>query len=215
MNYSPASFGAAALMLLLTAGTDARGELIHWSYSWSRSPQKVVSNDSVTTYIELSDESTLVPVVGSSDIVATNLRTYSQADPEHPDHFIARTYTLDLYLLDQASGDSTTLEFTGQFDGTLSAYNSTITNKFTGLTMQQAELGHNLYTVNMTSYTAPGPPEATNRGSIGARAEISVQPIFASLPEPSTFVLAGLGASFLGLARWRRRTRLAPVDVAD
>jgi hypothetical protein len=78
-----------------------------------------------------------------------------------------------------------------------------ITNQFTGDIIQSKVIGNNLYTVAVTSYAPPGPPTATNPGSIGAL--VGVTP--AAAPEPSTLALGGLGLSMLGVRWWRRRSR--------
>ena len=210
MSDSPFTSGAAALVVLLAVGADASAELIHWSYNWSRSPAKVLADEPGTGYLELTDEP-LRNVSGDSNIVAANLRTFSTAGQANPDRFTAKSYTLKLFLLDRASGKSGTLVFTGRLDGTLTAQSSHIKNTFTGKTTQTLVLGNLLFRATISSYAPPGPPESSNAGSIGARAEVSVQ-IVQHLPEPGTLTLACLGGAGLGLVRWRHR-RGTPVPA--
>jgi hypothetical protein len=206
MTCSPASLGKAVLVLLL-AGSGARADFISWSYNWSRSPGVIVSdNHPATGYITLTDES-LKNAVGDSNTVATNLRTYSTASSTDPDRFTAKVYTLSLFLLDQDSGRRTTLTFTGQFDGTLTAASANIQNTFLGPTTQTVVLGDHLYTVTLDHYSPPGPTGAVNSGSISAHASITVATVFQQ-PEPDALLLAGLGAGLLALRR-RRRLRVA------
>jgi hypothetical protein len=191
----------------LLAESAVRADFISWSYSWSRSPGTIVSdNHPATGYITLTEES-LKSAIGDSNIVATDLRTYSTATSADPDRFTAKGYTLHLFLLDQDSGRSTTLTFTGQFDGTLTASSANIQNTFLGQTTQAALLGNHLYTATLNHYSPPGPTGAVNSGSISAHATISVATIFQQ-PEPDALVLAGLGAGFLTLTCRRGRRML-------
>src|SRR5437763_17034756 len=101
MRHAPALV-FAALVWLLVSVLPARGEFIPWKYNWSRDPSVIYSDTSKTTYITLTDEQ-LRNAAGSSDIVATNIRTFSDADPNHPAAFTHANYTLTLYLLDVGS----------------------------------------------------------------------------------------------------------------
>jgi hypothetical protein len=209
MRNSTAAFGVA-LAFLLGVSSSARADLIPWAYNWSRSPAVVHADSPGTGYITLTDESQK-SAVGDTDIVATNLHVFSTATASNPDRFTAKSYTLSLTLTDTSSSASGTMVFTGQFDGTLTATSANITNTFTGKLTQSFILGGNLYTATISSYVSPGPPGASNSGSIGAHVEVRVQAAFV-VPEPSGFILAGLalpGAAIL-LLRWgpRRWTAL-------
>src|SRR5271170_6224872 len=157
-------FGIALLVTLAGADT-VRADPIVWNYNWSSSPGIVYSDNSQTSYITLTDEQ-LASAAGNSDIVATNLRTYSTASPETPDTFTAKAYTLSLTLQDVASGLIGTLTFTGQFDGTLSSLSSNINNTFTGPITQTLQLGNDLYTATIGPYAPPGPTNSSNAGTI-------------------------------------------------
>jgi hypothetical protein len=196
---------AGAILATLVAAPPARADLITWGYSWSRSPEKINADAPGTGYIALSEQP-LTPVRGDSDVVATNLRTFSTATPGRPDTFTAKAYTLALFLYDADSGQSATLPFTGQLDGTLTAHSANITNTFTGPTTREVVLGANRYQVTIGPYAAPGPGDGqAPPGAISAHATISVEPVL--LPEPSALALAGLGLAALALARRRRRRR--------
>src|SRR5438874_2243976 len=62
--------------------------------------------------------------------------------------------------------------------------------------------------VSIAADTPPGPPTASNAGSIAAHVEITAPTTNGDSPEPASLVLAGLGLLLSGGAAWRRR-RLA------
>ena len=202
MRKLPVALAGAAWVWLFFGTASVRAELIQWSYSWSSSPTQVYANGPGSGYISLTGEG-LKSASGSSYLVATNLQAHSNAAVATPDVFTNKTYTLNLSLTDQSSGQSGTLSFTGEFNGTLTAESSNIANTFVGATTQSLVLGDHLYTVTIGPYDPPGPTGAVNSGSISARAEVTVSTIF-QLPEPSSGMLAFLGAS-CGLALIRRR----------
>jgi len=203
MRKLPVALAGAAWVWLFFGTASARAELIQWNYSWSSSPTQVYANGPGSGYISLTGSNGLKSAAGSSYLVATNLQAHSTASVANPDVFTNTTYTLNLYLQDQASGQSGTLTFTGEFNGTLTAESSNIANTFVGATTQSLTLGNHLYTVTIGPFDPPGPTGAVNSGSISARAEVTVSTIF-QLPEPSSGMLAFLGAS-CGLALIRRR----------
>jgi hypothetical protein len=196
----------AAFALLLLGSVPARADLINWSFSWDRSVPAVLAG---TGGVSLTGE-TITSAVGDSDVVASNLRVFSTAPPKSPDTFGPNDghYAVTITLTDAATGTSGSLTFTGQLQGTFSSDSAGVSNTFTGLTTQKITLGNTLFTVTMTGYTAPGPPTATKAGSIGAFVHVeSAQGEEQHLPEPSTMLLAGLGAGVAGLAGWRKRRR--------
>ncbi|HTU18249.1 MAG TPA: PEP-CTERM sorting domain-containing protein [Gemmataceae bacterium] len=206
MRSVPLALAGAASVLLFFGTAGARAELIQWSYSWSRSPTQVYANSPGTGYISLTESNGLKSAAGDSYLVATNLQAHSTAGVADPDVFTNKTYSLSLYLQDNDSSKSGTVTFTGEFNGTLTADSSNITNTFVGATTQSLVLGDHLYTVTIGPYDPPGPTGAVNSGSISARAEVTVSTIF-HLPEPSSAMLALLGGS-CGLAFVRRRRRV-------
>jgi hypothetical protein len=210
MKASPSALAGAALMVLLAAG-NARADLIPWSYSWSNTPSNIYADGHVpgdsAGYISLTD-SALQSVVGDSYLVATDLTAHSTATSANPDKFTNAGYTLRLTLVDGTFGDQATLSFPGEFNGTLTATSSNITNTFLAQTTQTIVLGQTQFTVTIGFYTPPGPTGAQNTGSISATALVTASNVtVATLPEPGGLLLASLGTAGLGLATWRRRRR--------
>jgi len=194
----------AVAWMLVQAGT-ARAEFIPWQYNWSRSPTTIMADAPGTGYIQLTDE-VWKSAAGSSDIVATNIKVFSDAPKANPDVFTQKNYTLTLTILDENSGTSGSLVFTGYLHGTASSKHSAVENVFTGLTTQSLVLGDSLYTVTMGSYVPPGPPGSVNSGAISAFASVTVSSIHKT-PEPSTLVLASLGLPLFGWPLWWQRRR--------
>jgi PEP-CTERM motif len=212
---------AAALALVMLSGTAVRADFIPWTYNWTRNPIAVPADPGGTGGIALTNE----PVnhaVGSSDIVATELRTFSSASASTPDTFTNAPFSLTLTLTDDNSHQTTSLTFNGVFNGSFSAGSANITASWTGSTSQTVVLGNDTYAVSMTGYSPPGPPGSANAGSIGTHVDVSAGssggggggggggdpgPPANPVPEPSTLALSGLGLSFLGLASWRKWKR--------
>jgi hypothetical protein len=203
MTRSPRTLLWVSFALLLPL-SEARADLIPWMYNWSRSPAQIHADAPGTGYITLTDESSRF-ARGDSNIVATNLKTYSTATIENKDVFTNKTYNLTLHLTDAASSDTASLTFTGRIDGWLTAQSSYLRNTFTGQVTQSVTLGANVYTVTMDGYTPPGIPGSVNSGSISAKATVTVEAIVAQVPEPGALFLAGVGAGLLVAARRRRQ----------
>jgi hypothetical protein len=187
---------------LLLSRAPASADPIPWMYSWSRSPAVITADAPGTGYITLTDEPMRM-ALDSSDVVATNLRTWSTATRANPDIFTDRPYQLQLTIQDVDSGQEGSLTFTGLLSGELTAGSSRIDTTFTGQTEQSLVLGEHRYTANLGSWSPPGPPGSTNSGGISSHVEISVETIM-TLPEPGSLLLAGLGATALGCLGWRR-----------
>jgi hypothetical protein len=206
MSNAP-STRAAALALLLAIAPAARADWIAWTYSWSNTPQTILADiPSGGGKITLTNEPTL-SAVGNTDIVATNIHTYSTASGSAPDKFTNKAYALTLNLTDSVSGQSGSASFNGVFNGTLTANSSNISNTFVGPTTAVLDLGANEYKISLTAYTPPGPTGSVNAGAIGAHATVTVNPIIIvqNSPEPATLLLAACGIPILLLRRLRSR----------
>lgn len=200
-----------AATLLTISAAQARADFVSWTYNFGRSPIAVPANPPGTGGLSLTDESTH-QADGSSDIVATNIRAFSSAPRSNPDKFTNAPYTLSLFLQDNASKQSTTLKFKGVFNGTISATSANVTTTFLAPLTQTVTLGGNTFTVNLGGYVPPGPPDASNAGSISAH--VAVNEVRSTggggtgqAPEPSTLLLSCLGLGGIGLAGWRKWRR--------
>jgi hypothetical protein len=219
MNKLFGHFFAAVLATAAFAVSPARADFVPWTYNFTPNQTSFGADVPGTGGLTLTNEP-LNHAQGTSDVVITNIRTFSSAPRTNPDHFSHAAYSFSLVLKDDASGQSATVKFGGFFSGSVSINSSNILNTFVGPTLETVKLGGHTYTVSIGAYAPPGPPTASNAGSINAH--VSVDEFTAggggghNAPEPSTLLLAGTGLSFLGAAGWRKwkNRRSAVRDLA-
>jgi hypothetical protein len=144
---------------------------INWTYNFTPA-QSFVASDSGSGTVLFTNEPT-TKAINSSDVVVTNLRVISNAAPDSPDTLTHGVWADSLVLTDDASQVSDTMTFTGELSGNFSASNANIANVFTGPTTQTATLGSNKYTVSLVGYLPPGPPTASNVGSISVFVQVA------------------------------------------
>jgi hypothetical protein len=209
----------ASFALLFFAGTTLRADLLPppdlapWTYSVSRDPNLmpggIVASDAPGTGGVSFTQELTKSASGSSDVVLSNLRVFSSATADHPETLVSGgNWGLTLTLTDTTSGQTGNVTFTGKLGGKFSAAESNVTTSFTSAVTQFLTLGSFLYTVTVGPYSPPGPPSATNAGSIAAHVDVTPAGVgVQQVPEPSAMVLSFLGVSFLA-ASWRKR-RLA------
>jgi hypothetical protein len=217
---------ASTLGWLLFAGSHAHADPTPapnaaWTYNFS--PQmvnnQVLASDTLSG-VNFTNEPTK-SATGSSDVVVTNLKVFSNS-PSPIGFGTGGKYATNLVITDSASGASAAYTFSGQLGGSLSGTSANVTNSilggtvtvngktvaFTGSTAPIISLGGFNYEVALppTSYTPPSPPNASNAGSIGAHVTVTTGTVVpTTVPEPSTLLLSGLGLSFVGIATWRKR----------
>jgi hypothetical protein len=211
------SFFAAPLATLLLAGTSARAADIPWSFNWTPSMTKLISSGGATNYLQISNEPGGT-AAGNSNSVATNLKVFSDAPPitlGSPTFTGSSPVSFNLALTDTTSGLVHNFLYTVQFGGYINSHAAAVTANFVGpTTFSNVQIGSNLYTVNMPSYTPPGPPGSSNSGSLSVQISVTPgsggkPPVIQGAPEPSTMALSCVGLSFFGLAGWRKRRRAA------
>jgi hypothetical protein len=220
----------AAAAALLLAGTAQAAPPV-WNYNWTPTKSTVVTDDSPnTSYLKITDQ--LVnnqAQTFSTDIIATNITVVSDAPAGFPDEFITKgDISFNLRIFDGAVVDNIFQDFT--FSGTFNTQDlanpSTVAIgdanvKFTNLTSGTITktIGTHEYSVGFVSYTPP-PPQGTkdsngNPVSGAAAYHVTVRDLnIQKAPEPSSMILAGLGASFMGLGAWRKRRQLAAAEKA-
>jgi hypothetical protein len=151
---------------------------------------------------------------GTSDVVVTNIRAFSSATRGTPDIINHAAVTFTLLLKDELSSQTATLKFSGFFNGTISATSANVHFTATAPLTETVKLGGHTYTVDLGNYSPPGPPAASNAGSLSAH--VGVDEITTggggggtgNAPEPSTLLLSSLGLCGMGLAAWRKRRAL-------
>jgi hypothetical protein len=209
----------AAFVALAMGPARAQAGFVSWSYNWTPSALALPADVPGSGGLSLTNEPTK-NADGTSDVVVTNIRGFSSAPRSTPDKFTHAAYTFNLVLTDLASGQAAHMSFTGFFSGIMSATSSNIANTFTGITSHTAVLGGNTYTVALGNYSPPGPPTASNAGSISAHVGVNETtppppppttgggpPPTNDAPEPSTLLLACFGLSGLGVTGWRKWRR--------
>ncbi|HEY7327906.1 MAG TPA: PEP-CTERM sorting domain-containing protein [Gemmataceae bacterium] len=205
---------ASAAGLLCLGGTPAWAgptpTVVNWSYNFTPAQPFVSADSPGTGTVTFTNEPTK-DATNSSNVVVTNLRVSSSALPSSPDALNTNgAWQVSLQLTDSASGAQNTMLFTGKLGGTFSDSNANVTNNFTGTTSYTWTAPNgNSYTVSLVGYTPPGPPSASNAGSIAAFVQVTpgVHTGGGNTPEPSALVLSCLGLGFVGLNTWRKRRR--------
>jgi hypothetical protein len=196
-----------ALAFLLLSSVSVRADLIQWGYNWEPGTTKIAADGGSSGYLALTDEASKA-AAGNSNTVVTNLHAFSTASSIKPDTFTQAAYSFTLQLEDLATKTTGSLTFSGFFSGAMAANSANIKNTVTSPTTQQITLGGTAFTVALGTYTPPGPPGATNAGSLNAVVSVAAAPgngHTSSTPEPSTLVLASLALPFAGMAGWRKR----------
>jgi hypothetical protein len=211
-----AHVAVATLVLFAATGAQASpipASQVEWSYNFTPGAASIYADSDPSAAVTFTNEPTK-SAVGNSDVVATNLRVVSTANPNSADVLSANgAYSITLVLGTSANGSpmSGSLTFTGKLSGTFSSASANVANVFGPNTLQTPTLGSYIFTVQLTSYTPPGPPNQLNAGSISAHVSITYSNpggghiSGSNSPEPSTMLLSGLGLTFLSGAAWRKR----------
>jgi hypothetical protein len=200
----------------------SRADFVSWQYNFTPSAIAIPANSPGTGGLTLTNEP-VKQADGTSDVVVTNIRAFSSAARNHPDTFTHANFSFSLVLTDLASHQSATTTFSGFFSGSISQTSSNVLATYTAPLSRTFTLGGHVYTVNLGNYSPPGPPDASNAGSISAHVAVDefTPPgggpgPTGNAPEPSTLLLSALGLSSLGMAGWRkwRRRRLTALARA-
>src|SRR5579875_3196969 len=155
-----------ALALLFWTGASARADL-SWTYNWTPNPTQVNATSGGPGYLTLTNEPDHT-ATGSSNTVITNIQAVSTAPPSNPAVFDHAPVSFTLQLEDLTSKATDTLSFSGYFSGNITADSANVQLKFTSPTTETVTVGGNNYSVQVGTYTPPGPPGAVNAGSLNA-----------------------------------------------
>jgi hypothetical protein len=203
MNRTAAFCLAAAC--LLSAGSAARASTISssefsWGYRFVPSGHDtylIASNHAVgiVSLADLGHNDHMLTASGVTADIHTGVWAFSTASASNAQK-VDVPFTLNLRLTDHASGLSGYVTFSGDLRGNLWKGGSTFTSPLT----LPVDINHHDYTVTFESFTAPQ--------GLGHPGQFVFDVSVHHNPEPSTLVLAGIGAPFLGLTlRSRRRVK--------
>jgi len=222
-RFSFALFTGAVAAVLFSGTVQAAP--VPWKYDWTPvtnpvsppGPTATVFSDNPGTFATITNEPGRQVNTDHTFITATNITLTSDAEPGFPDEFTQHgNVSFVLKLTDINSGLPPVLfTFTGTFNttdlldpSTASSESSDLQFTPTGVQNVTQVIGQNEYTIKYKSYTPPGPPGSTTKGSIAYRVTVRNLDI-QKAPEPSTMLLAGLGASFMSFSAWRKRRKQA------
>jgi hypothetical protein len=205
--------GVLLALVFLLGGAETRAGLIFFTFTASGggtiNDDPAYSTHGVTGTITVaptagtgSGDAILEPTGGKVD--PFTIGTYTQStDAVSPTQFVYfdSTETLSVTITDSASqGETfkTTLSFTGYTAGNYTALAPSVSPSPTTF-----DLGSYEYSVYYLATQSTG----AQTGSIQVGLEATS--ISSSTPEPSSFILFGMGVTGLGVARWRKRNQTA------
>lgn len=216
---------AAALGMLLLSGTQVRASSlssVQWEYRWTVTNPVGLSiladangggqNGFVLFVNNFNGNWNPSARSGNSNVVATNLRSLSDAPASDPNSLSAAgafSLQLDIRLKNNPS-QMATYNFNGKLKGDFSSESSNIEMDLVSPMVDTKTIGGIDFVVKYISFVAPDPQAsgdggAVQLGSIGFRVELTNGGQVEEVPEPSTIVLSCLGLSFLGVAGLRKR----------
>jgi hypothetical protein len=241
MKKSLVLLGAAALGMLLLAGTSVRADSIPWGYS--SSDTQIFNNNTpgMTSSIKFAGGNGVAS--GNSGIIIYNVTTTSTAVDGAADSFSSVPFNLAVTLTDikgtgSASANAKSSDVVN-FAGLFNASNVTTKSLFPGVnswtspvtasvTLGGDDVGWRKYLVTVfdpvklpNSFTPPGQPGGAP-GSIEAIVEVTptdgpggsgeVPP--SATPEPASLVLAGFGLPLIVLVRRRLKKAQSEASIA-
>lgn len=129
--------------------------------------------------------------------ISTKIWSFSTATAAHPQSVSDLPFAINLKLTDKSSGLSEYVSFGGALNGNLWNNGSTLSPTFFGPLSKSVDINHHLFTVTFESFTPPA--------GLGHPGQFVFDVNVQHNPEPSTLVLAGIGAPLFGLYLRRRR----------
>jgi hypothetical protein len=190
---------AAACFLAGQSTAQASPINIDWSYRISATPMFMGTGGGVLYMPGSTGTTNMSTAAFAPTEVGTNFWTLSRATQANPDSLKDAPFALVLHIDDKASGISGAVTFSGVLNGNIWATGSSLQSTLTSSPTQQLWLGHHIYDVSFASFK---PPAGNGLGNYGRFAfDVSVH----HNPEPSSLVLAGIGAPLFGVVLRRRR----------
>ncbi|HEY7311787.1 MAG TPA: PEP-CTERM sorting domain-containing protein [Gemmataceae bacterium] len=206
MNRAAAFCLAAACLLSAGPATQASNissSEFSWGYRFEPSGHgtHIITNHNAVGFVSIPDSghnNHMHTAAGATTDISTRIWAASTASASNP-QTVDVPFTINLRLSDHASGLSGFVTFSGELEGKIWKGGSTLSPTFTSPLTQTVDIDHHLYTVKFESFTAPHGLDHPGKFVF----DVSVQ----HNPEPSSLLLAGIGAPFFGLALRRRRRR--------
>jgi hypothetical protein len=212
--------------VLLVSSTAEAGPV--WSVS-SQSPLSFFVSDTGRTLLPMTGLTSTSTTLGAT-VQVDHIGVTTRAPDSRPDHFTHQNYRVGIVLRDLSNHLSQTLWFAGYIDGTVSKSHTALVNHFySPSTMSNIHLGSDVFTVSIGPFANPGPggnplgaldvhvaeviaqpkPSASAAPMLGAAALRVSAAVVSETAEPSSILLAGAGASLVGLFVWLRCRRTA------
>jgi hypothetical protein len=193
-----------AAAALLGAGPTAQASQIDWSYQFQSGGHELnfITTGKAFGVVILPGTGGANDLhTGPDDVTkaSTQVLAFSTATAAHPQTVSDLPFAINLKLTDQASGLSEYVSFGGSLKGNLWNNGSTLSPTFFGPLTKTADIDQRLFTVTFDSFTPPAGFNAPGQFVFDVKVHHN--------PEPSTLVLAGLGAPLFSLALRRRRLR--------
>jgi hypothetical protein len=193
-----------ALTLVLSAGSDARAEIITWQYSWTANPTSLSATTGSGQVTFLAQSGSMSSTAGTPvGILGAAVQFTSSASPGNPDTFTNVPAAFTANLTDGSSGLSDAVVFSGVLNGNLWSNGNSLSLSFPSPT-QGLTLGGHQYSASIVPVLTEF--LAGNGAIFGLVTASDVQ----KTPEPSTLLLAVLGLPLAGATAWKRRRRIAP-----
>jgi hypothetical protein len=160
-----------------------------WSFATATSPNG--GTDSAVTFMGNAGTR-----YGSNDILAATVLSFNNFS--QPVVLDPSTVHETIYIRDDKSGQSGSATFDFMLYGALSSKAAWLSLIPQGATTQTLHLGSYYYTISVDPFRTPADPGLVAGWLLF---DVTVR----HNPEPASLLLAGLGASLLGVARWRKR----------
>jgi hypothetical protein len=174
---------------------------INWGYRFSASPALTpigTGADRGVVFLTGSGASNQMQSAPyAATPISTSVWTLSNASSDSPQQVAGAPFALVLNIHDKASGITGAVTFTGDLNGNLWKSGSTLQPTFNSPLTESLHLGHDIYDVSFKSFTPPSGNGSPGQFVFNVTAHHN--------PEPSSLVLAAIGAPLFSLALRRRR----------